>query len=167
MGGGSPAREYGEEFARLLQLHARTPDRWKYFQTEWMWRYVGGMVDGRTAREVYDARIAELEADDAQDEARKEEELIVLRRSQFRVVRPGSHVRARRRSRDHSRRPSRPRHRLPTIVIAEREESNAVSSWQTRRCDQKAGGSSVTAPATHGRANGSCASSRFAKRRRV
>ena len=43
-------RDYVEEFGRLLQLHARTPDGWKYFQTEWMWRYVRGLVDGRTAK---------------------------------------------------------------------------------------------------------------------
>jgi hypothetical protein len=81
---------YVQRFTELLALHARTPDRWKYFQTEWIWRYVRGMVEGRTAQQVYDARIAALGALDAEDEVRKNEELVALHRSTLRVIRGGS-----------------------------------------------------------------------------
>jgi hypothetical protein len=79
-------RAYVEMLAKLIQLHDQTPNRWKYFQTEWLWRYARGMVDGLSTRDVRDTRIAELEADDALDEGRKETELAALRRSQLRIL---------------------------------------------------------------------------------
>lgn len=81
-------RTYEEEFRRLVSLFDHTPTRWQFYQTDWMWRYVRGMVEGRRADEVYRERIAELELLRAQKAVDAEEEEARLRRLHMSVVPP-------------------------------------------------------------------------------
>jgi hypothetical protein len=55
-------RAFTEEFSRLIELHDRTPERWKYFQTEWLWLYLRGLVNGEWPKDAQARRLAELEA---------------------------------------------------------------------------------------------------------
>jgi hypothetical protein len=64
-------RGYVAVFRRLMELQDRTPHRWRYFQTEWLWLYTRGMVEGVAPAEVKSRRLAELEVkgEDAGEEA--------------------------------------------------------------------------------------------------
>ena len=58
-------REFVSEFRSLIDLHDRTPHRWRYFQAEWLWMYARGMIEGSSPAAVKSRRLEELKVKDS------------------------------------------------------------------------------------------------------
>jgi hypothetical protein len=75
-------REFVEEFRSLIDMYDRTPPRWKYFQTQWLWMYARGMVEGEVPASVKTRRLAELHT----KEETGDEEAAMLRETDKTIV---------------------------------------------------------------------------------
>jgi hypothetical protein len=53
-------REYVSEFKSLVEAYDETPHEWQYFQTEWVWLLVRGLIGDQTATQVKERRHEEL-----------------------------------------------------------------------------------------------------------
>ena len=53
-------KQYREVITRLVETHDAIPTRWRYFQTEWLWRYARGLANGQSADDVKRRGIADV-----------------------------------------------------------------------------------------------------------